>query len=55
MMRAPYRMTYFKYVKEYLDKKDFAEMLNFSWLNDENANNNINVSNKELLSYFKNI
>ena len=36
-----------------MDKKDFAEMLNFSWLNDENANNNINVSNKELLSYFK--
>lgn len=53
MMRAPYRMTYFKYVKEYLDKKDFAEMLNFSWLNDENANNNINIPNKELLSYFK--
>ena len=53
MMRAPYRMTYFKYIKEYLDEKDFAEMLNFSWLNDENANNNINVSNKELLSHFK--
>lgn len=51
----PYLLFFLKHTKDYLSIKDFGETLITSWISDENSNNNVNVSRKELLSYFKEV
>lgn len=53
MLRAPYRMQYFSFICDYLNEKDFAEMLSYSWTNDEYANNNKCVKISRILLLFK--
>ena len=49
----PYRMLFLKLTKNHLNIKDFSNFLIDAWINDENANRNINIPKKELLGYFK--
>lgn len=53
IIRKPYLLAFFKYTKQYLDEKDYSEFLINSWVMDEYANCNTNVSKEELLKYFK--
>lgn len=52
-IRNPYKLFFIKATKRYLSIKDFSKNLIESWIVDENANNNINVSPNELVKYFK--
>lgn len=52
-IRNPYKLFYIKATKRYLSIKDFSTNLIDSWIVDENANDNINVSPNELVKYFK--
>lgn len=53
MIRASYRLTFFKYCKDDLSEEDYSNMLIEAWLTEENPMSDVNVSMKELLSYFK--
>ncbi len=55
LITKPYLLLFLKISKKYLSIKDFGEALIDSWISDENSNNNVNVSKKELLSYFKEV
>lgn len=55
LITKPYLLTFLKHTKDYLSEKDFGESLIEFWVEEENPNNNINVSKKELLSYFKEV
>ena len=52
-IRNPYKLFFIKMTKEYLSLKDFSTSLIDSWIVDENANDNVNVSKDELVQYFK--
>ena len=52
-IRNPYKLFFIKITKEFLSLKDFSTNLIESWVVDENANDNINVSKDELVQYFK--
>lgn len=52
-MRNQYRMQYFSHIKQWLSEKDFGNLLAYSWVNDENANNNSVVDIEDILDYFK--
>ena len=53
MIRKPYQLTFFKYVKEYLSEKDFAKLLISSWTLTEFNSNDKNVTKNEFISWFK--
>lgn len=53
LLTRPYRFIFLKCTMEYLDKKDFSNYLIDTWINDEYANMNANVSKTELLQFFK--
>lgn len=53
LITKPYRLTFLKYTISYINKKDLGDYLIDAWISDEYANNNTNVSKKELLGYFK--
>lgn len=53
MIRKPYQLTFFKYVKEYLSEKDFAKLLISSWILTEFNSNDKNVTKNEFISWFK--
>lgn len=53
IINKPYKLTAFKYSKDYLSKKDFSELLEYCWTISENPNGDINVSIRELISYLK--
>lgn len=53
MMCNQYRMQYFSHIKQWLSEKDFGSLLAYSWVNDENANNNSVVDIEDILYYFK--
>ena len=50
----PYKLTFMKYAGRYLSKRDFAEMLCNAWISSESPNNDVNVSQSELLRMFEN-
>lgn len=52
-MRNQYRMQYFSHIKQWLSEKDFGSLLAYSWVNDENANNNSVVDIEDILGFFK--
>ena len=53
MMCNQYRVQYFSHIKQWLSEKDFGSLLAYSWVNDENANNNSVVDIEDILYYFK--
>lgn len=52
MFRKSYRLIFFKYTKQYLSEKDFAEMLKFCWTTCESPMNDANVTKKEIVCWF---
>lgn len=53
IIRKSYRLTFFKYIKDYLSEKDFAELLEDAWVSSENPNQDVNCSISEITSWFK--
>lgn len=53
MIRKSYRLTFLKFTKQYLSRKDFSRLLSSAWINSENPNSDINVSLKTLISWYK--
>lgn len=49
----PYKLTFFKYVQEYLSEEDFAKILISCYTLTEFTSNNTNVSKTEMLQFFK--
>lgn len=53
LITKPYRMVFLKYTMPFLDKEDFSKALISTWISDERANSNCNVTKRELLNYFQ--
>ena len=53
LIRRSYRLTFLKYIKEYLSLADFSDLLADAWVNSENPNQDANVSNAMAASWFK--
>lgn len=44
LIRKSYRLTFLKYIKEYLSTGDFSSLLADAWVSSENPNQDVNVS-----------
>ena len=53
MINHPWLLTWFKYVCQNMDEKDFAKYLKASWVLEENPNQDVNVSREEAVQYFR--
>lgn len=53
MVSTAWKMTWFKYVCNNLDKKDYAEFLKMCWTEQDNPNQDVNVSLKEAIEFFQ--
>lgn len=53
-MNKPYRLAFLKYIFPYLTKKTFSELFGEIWVESENPNDDINVSLRELVLWFRN-
>lgn len=53
LINKPYRLFWFKLIKSYLSKSDYAHMLKEVWVTSENPNMDRNVSLNDSLSFFK--
>lgn len=53
LIRKPYKLTFLKFTKNFLSKKDFSMLLADAWINSENPNNDVNVPIKTLISWYK--
>ena len=53
LIRTPWKLTWFKYVNEYLSEEDFGHFLEDCWISEENPNMDCNVSVRESIKYFK--
>lgn len=51
--RENFRLTFFKYCKDYMSSVDYAEILRYVWVLSEFPMSDVNVKKRELLSYFK--
>lgn len=52
-MLAKYHLSYLKYAKPYMSKKDFETWLAYAWVESENPNQDINVSIPTFIQWFK--
>ena len=52
-VRKSYRMTFLKFAKPYLSKKDFSKLLADAWTSMEHPNADVNVPIKTSISWFK--
>lgn len=52
-MLNKYHLSFLKYAKPYMSKRDFERFLAYAWVASENPNQDINVSIPELISWFK--
>ena len=52
-VRSPYKLLWFSLVKDYLSEEDFAHYIEDCWISEENPNQDVNVSRKQSLSWFK--
>jgi len=52
MVTKPYRMTFLKYAKPFLSKKDFSEILSDAWMRSEYPSYDPDVSQQEQLAMF---
>lgn len=53
LIRNSYRLTAFKFMKNYFDIQTFSRILSQIWIQSENPNDDVNVSIRESVSYFK--
>lgn len=53
MILDKYHLTFLKFVKDYMSNTDFSQYLAYAWVNSENPNQDVNVSVKELIKWFK--
>ena len=53
IIRKSYRLTFLKFIKEYLSKKDMSELLADAWISSENPNNDVNVPSKTAVQWFR--
>lgn len=53
ILSKPYRLTFLKYVEEYLSDKDFAKYLADGWVSSENPNGDVNVSLRTFVKWFR--
>lgn len=53
IFRENFRLTFFKYCKDYMSSVDYAETLRYVWVLAEFPMSDVNVKKRELLSYFK--
>lgn len=53
LVNKPYRLLWFKLINNYLDNKDFGNLLAEIWVDSENPNDDVNVSLKECISFFR--
>lgn len=53
LLLPQYRLTFFKFVNEYLSDEDFKDMLLYSWILVEKPSNDVNVTKEEMLEWFK--
>lgn len=53
IIRKSYRLTFIKYVYQYLSIEDMSKLLAHAWVTSENPNNDTNVSLRTIVSWFK--
>ena len=53
MINNPWLLTWFKMTNQFMDKKDFARYLKWSWVQEENPNQDVNVRRREAIKYFR--
>ena len=53
IIRKSYRLTFLKFVKDYLSKKDMSELLAHAWVSSENPNQDTNVSLETAVQWFR--
>lgn len=53
LIRKSYRLTFLKFVEQYLSKQDMSEMLADAWVSSENPNQDTNCSLALLTRWFK--
>ena len=53
IIRKPYRMVFLKLAKEYMSTRDFSKLWAEAWVMSENPNDDVNVSLKESVDFFK--
>jgi hypothetical protein len=53
LVRSSYKMTWYSLVREYLSEKDKAELLADAWVRQENPNDDVNVSRRDSIRFFK--
>ena len=54
LVNEAYRILFFHNISKFLSKEDFSSMLGSVWVSSEYANNDTNVSKKDMLAHFKN-
>ena len=52
-IRKSYRLTFIKYIKNYLSKEDLSELLAHAWVSSENPNDDANVPIKMAVKWFR--
>lgn len=53
MILDDYKLTWFQLCKDYMSSEDFAYYLKYSWLDEEDPNQDPTVSREEVLRYFR--
>ena len=53
IIRKSYRLTFLKFVKEYLSRKDMSELLAHAWVSSENPNQDVNVPIETSIKWFR--
>lgn len=53
IIRKSYKLTFFKYIHNFLSEEDFGMLFADAWVISENPNQDVNVSLKECVKYFK--
>jgi len=52
-LTKPWKLTFLKYAKPYLDNDAFSELLGNTWVVSENPNMDVNCTRKEMIGWFK--
>lgn len=53
MVRSPYKMLWFSLCEEFMSDEDYGNLLQDSWISQDNPNQDVNVSRKECVKLFK--
>lgn len=53
IIRKSYRLTFLKFIKEYLSVKDMSKLLAHAWISSENPNQDVNVPVTLVAKWFK--